>query len=235
MLCMACSKDDETSNNNVPTVNRYLSKVTDDNGNTIVSLSYYDDKKIKTVENNSFSYHYIYNTNGTVATIITSLGNEPVENNYSYTNGKISSYTYNGVDVPVVYDAAENSYTYTILNNVPAKAFFDENDNLIKTVIDKKTYHFLYDTKYKGPLNNSNNLSLTNYICNFPMLLPCEISYNITRIPFESMVGDITFKYNNEYDTENFLTKSIIKSTSKGDNGEPQTFESIYTYQYIQL
>lgn len=132
MLYIACSKDDEKSNHSIPADKRYLSKATDDKGNTIFSVSYYDDKKIKTVETNSFSYRYIYNVDGTVATVIYAGSNEPIENNYSYTNGKISSYTYNGVDFPVTYNATENSYTYKTLTSPTIKAFFDEMKIVLK-------------------------------------------------------------------------------------------------------
>ena len=233
MLYIACSKDDETTNNSIPADKRYLSKVTDDKGNTIFSVSYYDDKKIKTVEYITFSYIYIYNADGTVATVIYTGDNEPIENNYSYTNGKISSYTYKGVDYPVIYNATENSYTYKALTRSTIKAFFDDNENCSKIMVDdNSTIHFFYETNRKGALTNGYNLSMTNFIATYPMFIICQVTYNTTPIPLESMLGATSIKCSNEYDNENFLIKSIIKITN---TGEEQTTESTLNYHYIAL
>lgn len=73
---------------------------------------------------------------------------------------------------------------------------------------------------------------MTNFIATFPMFLICQINYNITPIPLESMMGATSIKCSNEYDNENFLIKSIIKITN---TGEEQTAESTLNYHYIEL
>jgi len=234
IFCAACNKE-EDNNYVIPADKRYLSTVTNDKGETLLTVTYYDDKKIKMISGKAISYRYLYNDEGNVATVLISAPDGKIENNYIYTNGKISSYTYNGTNYPVTYNAAENSYTFNYLSDDLIKLFFDKENNCSKMITDDITIYFFYENNRKGCLFNGSNMGLTNFIGSLPTFLFFQYTLNVTTIPLESIDGPVSNKLTNEYDSANFLVKSTNKSTSFDENGDMKTTESVMNYHYIEL
>jgi len=242
LTLFSCKTDRDDDNNTppIPAEKRYLSSVTDQDGKTVVSVEYYADKKIKkyNLDITNISFRYIYDNNGRVSSQILSSPNANMACNYTYdANGKISSFAYDDEgetkNIPVTYNQAENSYTYTSLLGA-IKVFIDAEGNCTKFINENTSFYFFYENEKSGPLRNGGNMSLTNYISYLPMFL-YQSQVNTFSVPLEEVNTTGTITFTNEYDSENFLVKSKNTTVTSDDNGNPETSVTTYTYHYTEL
>lgn len=241
LLQFSCKNDDDGSPS-IPADEKYLSSITDESGNTVLSVEYDDDKRFKKLSFDGVSFRIEYNESGKVSKqFINTEGQDTKEINYSYNqNGKIDKYTIGENDYPVTYNQEENSYQFKFFFSNSLKIYLDNNDLIKKLVIpgneenQDAILNFFYDQNHFSAFHNRNDMFLTEFISYFPLLF---YQYNINAywLPFEEVSGTgLTLKYENEYDQDNFLKKSVATGVYNNENN-PTTIIHTYTYHYTQL
>ncbi|WP_108424432.1 hypothetical protein [Flagellimonas amoyensis] len=253
ILAFSCSNDDDNApppEPPIPVELRYLSTVKNKNGETVLSIEYNENKRIKKFMAYGGDYinRYEYDENGRINTVFLTLNGISYETAYSYDeDGTMNGYRFDNEDYPVAYDAADNSYSFVSPSNIINKIYLDQYNNCDKMVIDfpdstdSSSYYLFYEQNHKGPLYNGGDMGLTNIIgplngynysvFNFQLLL------NVFSLPIEEVLTDIgSMTFDNGYDEDSFLTKTtqtnVVPDT---ENGGSQTIVSEYTYHYIQL
>lgn len=237
LLLFSCKKDKQDYI--IPAEKRYLASVSDKTGKTIVKLTYYEDKKIKTFTSGSWEYRYIYDNNGRVSSVF--AGTEECQYSYN-SSGRIINFTVDGQTIPVSYNSVENKYSFTSFLD-QMHVFLDTKGNCTKIIYGNTnsltTANFFYQNNHRGPLSNGGDMSLTNFISSVPMFLLGQAEGNVLALPLDGYSGSnnessASVSFSNEYDSENFLQKSTITTTRRtGNNSETDTAQ--LTYHYIEL
>lgn len=229
ILFYGCSKDDDSPKSQEETVIPADEKLLGTINNTI-SFEYNSDKTVKKFTLDELLFLYTYTSNAKINTMELIGGGDNIIFSFTYdANGFIDSFSSDGVVTDVIYNEVDNKYTYTDDNNEIFNFFLDA-DGEIKKVhqddgVEPMSTIFLYNDSNKGPLFNSNNIivSISIAIPQYSAL----VLYGITKKPVEqiSTSGGL-ISYENTFDEQGFLTKSIIDIEE-----EPLIFE----YSYIQL
>jgi len=234
LFAFSCKKEENSYV--IPPEKRYLASVTDQDGKTVLEVEYYDDRKFKKFIFSGTEYRYIYDDKGRVSSCFIGSG----EVKYSYNaQGRIVSYAFAGKTYPVTYNAAENSYKFSWTSVDPVTLFLDGAGNCAKAINGATTANYFYENK-NGPIKNGGNMSLANYIGYFPMFIASQMYLNICATSMDGCIaGDggasTSISYNNEYDNENFLLRSVATTIYRDQSGKLGTTVATYTYHYIEL
>ncbi len=246
ILILSCNSDDSGDvAPPIPVEQRYLSKITDENDETILTIEYNEDNKIKKFNAIEVNYRYEYDPNGRVDRVFFTSNGSSYEIVYSYNqDGIIVGFSFENEYNPVVYNEAENSYTFRLFNQDDEllKVYLNTNNDCTKLVLNAQdpeesiNINFLYEQNYLGSLHNGSELNLTNFIGPYPMFLT-QMSFNALKIPLDEYLSFfISGTYENEYDSEMFLKNTTLTTTTPDpENGGSNSTIKKLTYHYIQL
>lgn len=240
MMLIACSGDDDngSSASPIPFDQKYLSKVTNEQGEVLVEIKYNDDKTIARVTIVNIVFRYEYNEIGQVTNVHFAIPGEALLS-FSYTydaNGTMNSYTSaDGIVYPVEYNAQENSYHFTEDEFDSYTIYLNTNQTLKKIIEhdqgqDDTTINLFYEDGKYGALHNANDVSLPTLIASPVFYYAYFTSLNLNKVPFEEVFGgEIYISMENEFEEDNFLKSSIVNSPLMSN--EPMRLN----YKYIQL
>lgn len=132
-------------------------------------------------------------------------------------NGKIKSFSIGIDQVDVIYNAAENSYSYEMEEGKEITLILAENGDVNKySILDTQTqeivrHEYFYDNSKNGVLTNSNNIAV--YLVMVTGFY--DIGLYASKRPIQTFSSNgIAFSFENTYDDDIFVTKSIINGTN---------------------
>jgi len=239
LILFSCKSDDEVSGTpTIPANQKFLSKVTDGQGEMLVEMKYNDNKTIARVTIRGFIFRYEYNEIGKVGNMHVAIPGEAMSS-YSYTydaNGIMNSYKGpDGSIHPVEFSVQENSYHYIEDQYDSYTIYLNPNQTLKKIIEHEQGENdiaispFYEDGKY-GALHNTNDVSLPTMVASPIFYYVFFTSFNLCKVPFEEVFGGyIYISQENEFDRDNFLKNSIVNSPLLSN--EPIKLN----YEYIQL
>lgn len=236
LLGISCSSDDESSTPTpeppIPIESRYLSKITNENDEEIMSFSYNADKTIKTISRGTMQFRYEYE-NGNISRIYFTVEGGTVFTDFEYTNGILSSYTQEGEVHPVDYEAETNSYSFAEGGYI-YQLYFTSNNDIQKILGESGEEEYEVNLFYEpqfGSLHNINSFQLQTIFASYLSFLYYVQNLNLSNQPLESIIAPTqTFEYVNTYDELNGLTQSEVTTIA---DGEANT--GIYQYVYVEL
>ncbi|SMC81413.1 hypothetical protein [Moheibacter sediminis] len=240
IMLISCSGDDDSRSSAppIPVDQRYLSKITDEQGELLVVINYNENKTIARMTIGGFIFRYEYNEIGKVQNMHLGIPGEGSAS-FSYTydgNGKMNSYTgSDGVMRPVEYNAQENYYHFVEDEYDSYTIYLNSNQTLKKVIEHEQGENdiainlFYEDGKY-GPLHNTNDISLSTIVASPIYYYAFFSSFNLCSVPFQEVFGgQVYVLQENEFDQDNFLKNSIAISPFLSN--EPIKL----IYEYIQL
>ena len=232
ILFSGCSKDDSPEDKVIPTNEKFLNNVVNNDGSVAFSFEYNSDKNIERinfVDAGLLLYGYEGNQ------IISMDSYHDNQENFTFTydaNGHLNSFTLDDLITNVTYNAAQNFYLYAKANGDEESIFLDSDGDVKKFVTfdysenETSTITLLYENgDYKGSLTNTNNPVLATCLAN-PNYNLLFIIYNLSSKPIRTLAGNGILDYTNTFDDQGFL-----KSSTFNTSGQPTT----YNYNYIKL
>lgn len=242
LLFISCKSDDDNTPNEppIPLDQRYLSEITNEQGETLVKMEYHPDKTIKKIEISSFILRFEYNENGMVETLFMAMPGEGAANfTFEYAGNDptiITSFVGEDNEIfPVVYDAQAKTYSFQKDQYTHYTAYLNANQNIKKIVADDvddqydTNYEIFYDEGKYGSLHNTNNVSVPVFLALPEMHLFFNLNYNLSSVPLEEIIGGQLYIFSeNEYDPDNFLESAIVTSPLFEQPNQ-------LNYKYIQL
>ena len=152
VLMLSCSDDDQVqTEKEIPADKRFVSAIETSFGP--IKFDYNANNYIKEISVMNVDFYQFEYEGSNVKILTHQRGNDIKEYVFSYDdNGKIASMTVNGVTVPIVYNAAQNSYNNAI--------FLNEHGDIKKFESEGKVSTYLYDTETKGVYTNTNNVNV---------------------------------------------------------------------------
>lgn len=225
IVLFSCSKDDKpATNNQIKVIDKVAVQYTNSATtpeNYTTEYEYTTNKEISKItlyRNGEFqaSYDYDYQNNIPVSAQYFNPENDdnyPI--NYNYTNDIFSSISYptfNTLEV-FTYDEILNEYAGSG-GNVQFR-LNAENDIFQKTV-SGTTLNYSFETNKKGPFYNVIN---KKWIPTLWFISRLEASFNNVTTSFpvisvEDETSTTTYNYNNTYDSDGFVTKSIYSNAA---------------------
>lgn len=233
LFLISCSKDDDTPQQPQPPIpieSRYLSKITKENGETLLSVEYNADKMLKTISNGNGGVQIRYEyENATISRVYFTIEGITHITDFEYENGTLVSFTQDGTDFPVVYSAVDNSYSFQIAGN-PVTLFFNGQNDFERYLGGSIEANFFYEPKF-GSLHNINSIVPQSVMGTFLYFLFYIENFNLAYQPLESLLAPERLgNYQNTYDELNGLIESEITSIEDGE-----TTVTTVNYEYIQL
>ncbi|MBA3986379.1 MAG: hypothetical protein H0X63_07380 [Flavobacteriales bacterium] len=210
-IILSCSKDDDISK--VEESTKLLDRV-NLNGN-FVKYSYNEDSTIQKLEALNFNLIFGYSESR-----ISSI--EEGENLWQFqydVNGKIRSFSIADETIDVVYDADNRFYFYEVENRVYTISLYENNEIKKYSIFDTETEEifyndYYYDTTKKGGLFNSNSITI-----HLQMAFTNGFFFSLfnSRIPIENFATNFagqTYSFENTFDEDGFIKKSIVSNGS---------------------
>lgn len=207
----SCSSDDESGSEQQNPVGKKLVQTI--NMGVLLKYIYNEDQTVKILDigNNNMNFNYSENR-------ISSI--EYLNDEYSFqydANGKINSFTFNNLEVDVTYNAAANSYSYEKEEGKQSTLKLTENEDIKEySILETQTeelskYEYFYDNSKNGVLTNSNPIAVyLVMITGFP-----DIGLYASKRPVQTFSNNgMAFSFENTYDDDKYVTKSIINGTN---------------------
>lgn len=207
----SCSNDDKSGSEQQNPVSQKLVQTI--NTGVLLKYTYNEDQTLKILDigNNSMNFNYSENRISTI---------EYLNNEYSFqydANGKINSFNYNDLEIDVAYNAATNSYSYEKEEGKQLTLKLTENEDVKEySILETQTeelskYEYFYDNSKNGVLTNSNHIAVyLVMITGFH-----DIGLYASKRPVQTFSNNgIAFSFENTYDDDKFVTKSIINGTN---------------------
>lgn len=221
LFIFSCNSDDENSGGSpIPSDQKYLSKITDDQGTTVATIEYNSDKTIKKKVLESVQVRYEYDTNGRVSKSYISFSGAPtITTDFEHdANGNILGYTQNDLE----YEVEKTGNKYLFVNNDDAyEVDVNSNHEIIKFQTGDAQLDFLLADGKSGSLSNTNNVAIYDFIANPFYYFYFSSMNNLTHQPIEDIYGALgAIAFENEYDEDGFLKRAVLNSNA-GD--EPVT------------
>ena len=221
----SCSSDDDSGNNDSPKTNKYVDKIAlvSQNGSFGITLTYNADKQIATYTRDATTrLSYEYQDGRLVRANDLDFPDKPYL--FTYNDGILFSFKHYDDTYAVTYNKADKSYFFDGISTLKF-GFNGKNITYVEEGLSGRQT-FTYDNKNKGPLHNVDMDDLyfipllTDYSYSFLSASP------ISEIKIESE-NTTTYKAENTYDDEGYLTSTIMRS------GNDQLYRA--TYHYISL
>jgi len=213
-LMLSCSDEDQAqTEKEIPADKRFVSAIETSFGP--IKFDYHANNYIKEISVMNIDFYQFEYEGSLVKTMTHQRGNDIKEYVFSYDDdGKIVSMTVDGVAVPIVYDATQNSYNNAI--------FLNEQGDVKKFESEGKVSTYLYDAETKGVYTNTNNVNVYLLLAEiggfFPVLCSNQV---ISRYTTDNAVI-ITLL--TEVDLQGFPTKVGL------DFLEGEDFTATYSY-----
>jgi len=212
LFLFSCSSDVESGSEQQNPVGVKLANTINLNG-ILLEYSYNEDQTVKILDIGTNTMNFYYSENR-----ISSV--EYLNDEYSFqydANGKITSFTFNDLEVDVTYNAAANSYSYEKEEGKQLTLKLTENEDIKEySILDTQTeelskYEYFYDNSKKGVLTNSNPIAVSLVmITGF-----YDIGLYTSKRPVLTFSDSVTaFSFENTYDDDKFVTKSVINGTN---------------------
>ena len=231
LLVVNCNDDDD-SPSGTPPHEKFVKNIYDAENEPFIKLTYYPDKKIQSYNmGNFFLIHFTYEIDRIKELFVTA---DNTNYEFQYDNaGIITSFSNANEVIPVQYNPAEKKYyvEYPDLNKLTM--YLNEAGEIKKLIYydayedETETVNFIYDIGKKGGLTNTNNINIHMVLATGEPILAFYSTF-LTNVPLTSFsMSDGTIIYENEYDSDGFLTQSDIFI-----NGQPPLE---LRYEYTQL
>lgn len=234
LLIFSCKSDDENAGPPpIPADEKLIENIQSDGLN--YQFEYNSDKTIRSlnIPQAALLLNYSYENNRIA--IISLIGNgESLDYHLEYdANGKISSFSLDDVITPVTYNAAENYYLYQKENGDEFTLHLNENHDIYKAIEydpeneETESSLALYDNSGKGVLTNTNNITVPTVLISGEVFFGFYL-FPVSNKPIEtfSITGGTNLVFENEFDEQGFIKKSIVSS-------EGVEVELIYNYTQL--
>jgi len=218
----SCSNDDDSGNNNSPKTSKYVDRIAlvSENGSFDIALTYNADKQIATYTRDATTrLSYEYQNGRLVRANDLDFPDSPYL--FTYNDGILFSLKHYDDTYSVTYNKADKSYFFDGITTLKF-GFSGKNINYVEEGLSGRQT-FTYDNKNKGPLYNIDMDDLyfiplfTDYSYSFLSAAP------LSEIKIESE-NTITYKAENTYDDEGYLTSTVMRS------GNDQLYSATYHY-----
>ncbi|UPQ77712.1 hypothetical protein M0M57_08700 [Flavobacterium azooxidireducens] len=197
-------------------------------------VEYNPDKTVKQLRlESTFIFDFLYE-NDQITTIQLTVNGESRTYNFTYTlGGKIASYDDGEELVQLLYNPANNSYSFSTNDDYDITITLTQDGDIKQYELEDNFSNqgsgsavVFYDDAKKGSMTNSNPINLhLGIIFKSPLAMQYLFPYSKKPIELMSTSQGVSLEYNNTYDSQGF-----IKSMTMLANGEEAgTSNFIYT------
>lgn len=230
LIVVNCNDDDD-SPRGIPSNEKFVKYVYDNENEPILELSYYPDKKILSYNLGNYFFLQFTYENDRINELILAP-----ENTYEfhYDNaGNITSFSYENEVIPVEYNPAEKKYYVEYPDSNELTLYLNEAGDIKKLIFydaiedETNTINIAFDGGKKGGLANTNMINVHMVLVTGIPIIAIYSTF-MTNVPVSTLtMTETLIVYENEYDSDGFLTQSNVII-----NGQPPLELS---YEYSQL